>query len=132
MPPDEFAHILLRKAAQDEFTLQKLLPDPSSPDEVIGFHAQQAIEKLLKAVLSIRGIMYRKTHDLVEIIDLLRDSGVDFPMELEDVRKLSPFAAEYRYGELPLDDESPFDRRWAAECVRRVREWTEPFFEDCA
>ncbi len=44
----ELAELLLRKAAQDEFTLKKLSPDPASPDEVLGFHAQQAIEKMLK------------------------------------------------------------------------------------
>ena len=40
MPSPEYAELLLRKADQDEFTVRKLLPDPDSPDEVIGFHAQ--------------------------------------------------------------------------------------------
>lgn len=57
----ELAELLLRKAAQDEFTLKKLSPDPASPDEVMGFHAQQAIEKMLKAVLSLAEIRYRRT-----------------------------------------------------------------------
>jgi len=50
MPQREHSELLLRKAAQDEFTVEKLIPDPESPDEVIGFHAQQAVEKILKAV----------------------------------------------------------------------------------
>jgi hypothetical protein len=41
----ELAELLLRKAEQDEFVLRELNPNPASPDEVIGFHAQQAVEK---------------------------------------------------------------------------------------
>ena len=40
----EQAEILLRKAREDEFTVDKLIPDPAAPDVVIGFHAQQAVE----------------------------------------------------------------------------------------
>ena len=32
----ELAELLLRKAEQDEFALDKLIPDPDSPDEIIG------------------------------------------------------------------------------------------------
>jgi len=46
----ELAELLLQKAQQGEFALDKLMPDLDSPDEIIGFHAQQAIEKMLKAV----------------------------------------------------------------------------------
>jgi HEPN domain-containing protein len=35
-----------RKARSDEIALEKLADDP---DDLIGFHAQQALEKLLKA-----------------------------------------------------------------------------------
>lgn len=117
--------LLLRKAANDEFTVRKLVPDSESPDEVIGFHAQQAIEKLLKAALSLKGVSYRKTHDLAELIDLLQDSGVDIPEAIEDVRQLGPFAVEFRYDDLPEEHEAAFDRAWAADCVKKTREWVE-------
>jgi len=55
----ELAELLLQKAEQDEFALDKLIPDPNSPDEIIGFHAQQAIEKMLKAVLALAAVRYR-------------------------------------------------------------------------
>ncbi len=79
MPSHEDVLMLLRKASQDEFTVNKLLPDPQSPDEIIGFHAQQAVEKILKAVLTFRAVRYRRTHDLVELIDRIHDSGIGFP-----------------------------------------------------
>ena len=31
------------------------------------FHAQQAVEKALKAVMCLRGLEYRRTHDLEEL-----------------------------------------------------------------
>ena len=36
----EHAELLLRKARQDEIALDKLITDPSLPDEIVGFHAQ--------------------------------------------------------------------------------------------
>ena len=49
---------------QDQYVMNRLVEDPSAPDEAIGFHAQQAVEKLIKAVLAHRAIEYRRTHQL--------------------------------------------------------------------
>ncbi len=116
---------LLEKAAQDEFVLEKLISDPASPDEAIGFHAQQAAEKILKAVLANAGIAYPITHRLAELIDLINDAKLRFPGQLDDVRVLTPFAVEFRYDILPEERESPFDREEARELVRKVRQWAE-------
>src|SRR2546426_12530399 len=79
----EHAKLLLRKAKEDEFTVEKLVPDPASPDEVIGFHAQQAVEKMLKGVLTWRAVRYPFAHDLAALLDLLRENKILFPEELE-------------------------------------------------
>ena len=47
MEQAERAQRLLRKAAQDEYVIDTLLADGSSPEEPLGFHAQQAAERLL-------------------------------------------------------------------------------------
>jgi HEPN domain-containing protein len=125
MPAAEMAQLLVLKAAQDEFTVRKLIDDPESPDEVIGFHAQQAVEKLLKAVLAFRGIRYRRTYNLGELMDLMLDNGISLPRELEDVRDLTPFAAELRYDEFLPDRGSAFDRLAALRHVQRTRAWAE-------
>ena len=125
MRPRDNAELLLRNAEQDEFTIAKLAPDPASPDEVLGFHAQQAIEKALKAVLAHRSVRYRLTHDLAELLDLLRENKIAFPPEFEEARHLTPFAAALRHGDLPDEPEEPFDRSWALDCVRQVRAWAE-------
>ncbi len=44
----ELAVRLLMKAVQDEVAVDGLVNDVSIADEVIGFHLQQATEKLLK------------------------------------------------------------------------------------
>ncbi len=121
----EHAELLLHKAQQDEFALEKLIPDPASPDEIIGFHAQQAVEKMLKAVLTNAAVYYARTHNLDALLGLLRDYGISFPGELEDVGRLTPFAARFRYVDMAPELGMPFDRVWARECVRKVRAWAE-------
>lgn len=122
---DEQAERLRRKAAGDEEALTALLGVSSVPDEVIGFHAQQAVEKLLKALLSHRCVAFRRTHDLTELLDLLVHNGIVVPPQIFDVRRLGPFAAEFRYEDIPLGVVEPFDRHWAAECVERTRTWVD-------
>jgi hypothetical protein len=38
----ELARVLMRKAAGDEIVLERLIEDGDVPDDVLGFHAQQA------------------------------------------------------------------------------------------
>ena len=126
----EHAELLLRKARQDEIVLDKLITDPSLPDEVIGFHAQQAIEKTLKAVLTNCGLYYGRTHNLGELLKLLGASGFPLPEEFQEMRRLTPFAVDFRYEEMPLTLDKPFDRFWARACVSKVRSWAESTLRD--
>jgi hypothetical protein len=48
----EVAAILCRKAKGDAMVVRKLSADREVDDESIGFHAQQAVEKWLKAVVA--------------------------------------------------------------------------------
>jgi hypothetical protein len=45
---EDLARLLADKAAGDEGVLEKLSPECDIPDEVLGFPAQQAVEKLIK------------------------------------------------------------------------------------
>ncbi len=128
-PSRDLAALLLRKASQDEYALVALATDPGAADDVLGFHAQQAIEKILKAVLAANSIRYRFTHDLSELIDLLRDHDVGFPASLEDARGLTRFAATMRYEDVPDERDAPLDRRWAIDRVRQVMAWATPAIE---
>ena len=122
---DEQAQSLRRKAAQDEQAMNILMGASSAPDDIIGFHAQQAAEKLFKALLSHRRIAFRRTHDLTELIDLLADGGVAVPAEIGEVRRLGPYAAQFRYEDIPVASTEPFDRAWAAQCVGKAKAWVD-------
>lgn len=119
------AEVLLRKARGDEFAVEKLIPDPASQDEIIGFHAQQAVEKLLKAVLAHHAVPYPRIHDLTELVDLLHENRISFPENLEEIDRLTPFATVFRYADLAAEPPRAFDRVWALDIVRRVRAWAE-------
>ncbi len=93
----EQAKQLLQKAAQDTLVLTKLGSDPEVADEILGFHAQQAAEKMLKAVLAELQVSYPYTHRLSDMIDLLQDQGHTLPEGLAEVRLLTPFAVQFRY-----------------------------------
>ena len=49
MPDPDFAEQLLTAAERDLTVWRKLVNDAEVHDAVLGFHAQQAVEKLLKA-----------------------------------------------------------------------------------
>ena len=123
----DHARLLLGKACEDEYVLERLVDDAQAPDAVIGFHSQQATEKLLKAALTSRGIPYGRTHDLDHLLDLLRDSEIPEPPDAAELAALSPYAVEFRYGRLPPEAGTTptLDRTWARDCVRRTRAWAE-------
>lgn len=70
MRRSELALLYLRKAAEDEVLIDEVIASPRVSDAAIGFHCQQAAEKLLKALLTHLGVRFRKTHDLRGLMDL--------------------------------------------------------------
>lgn len=121
----EHARMLLEKAGEDQYVLERLIDDPGSPDAAIGFHAQQAVEKSLKAVLTNRAIKYGRTHNLARLLDLLREHGIADPPQAGRLPDLTPYAAQLRYDRLPPEVEEPqvSVRAWVLNCVRQVMAW---------
>ncbi|MBP7745330.1 MAG: HEPN domain-containing protein [Phycisphaerae bacterium] len=60
----EQALLFRQKAADDLALLGEVLDSARVTDEIIGFHCQQAAEKLLKALLSELGVAFPRTHNL--------------------------------------------------------------------
>ncbi len=121
MSPDrEQAELLLRKAREDQAVLTALADDQSIADAVLGFHAQQAAEKALKSVLALRGDDFPWTHDVQLLLRRLELAGVDVPAAVREARRLTPWAVEFRYGEV-IDDR--LDRRATAQLVYVVIAW---------
>lgn len=46
----------------------------------VGYHLQQAVEMLIKHCLELNGIKYRKTHDIGQLISLLKNNAEDVPV----------------------------------------------------
>ncbi|HEY5581806.1 MAG TPA: HEPN domain-containing protein [Rhodoferax sp.] len=87
---------------------------------MVGFHAQQAIEKSLKAVLSAHMIEFRRTHDLITLLDLLQDHQLPAPPEADWLDELNPYAVEARYGTIEPEG---LDRTRALQAVAQVLDW---------
>ncbi len=84
--------------ARDDDAAARTLREAESPDSVVGFHCQQAVEKALKAVLAARSVDFPFTHDVGLLIQLCEDAGTPLPEALADVDRLTPFAVHMRYG----------------------------------
>lgn len=104
--PLDHARMLFSKAQDDWAALKILLENTQVSDEIIGFHAQQIVEKSLKAVLTVKSVPFRRTHDISELIDLLNDKGISVPVPMEKSVELTPFAVEYRYDFLPPENKN--------------------------
>lgn len=115
----EHALLLLKKASEDEALLDETLASRRVSDEIIGFHLQQAAEKILKALLTDAGVEFRRTHNLRVLMDLLQDNGHPLPEELATLDSWTPFATLMRYEDAP--SEARLDRAAARGLLRRLR-----------
>ncbi|MFA6174776.1 MAG: HEPN domain-containing protein, partial [Kiritimatiellales bacterium] len=106
---------------QDLAAASALADNPQISDDIVGFHCQQAVEKFLKAVLVKNGVVFRKTHDLVELTELLEDNGLPQPENRDALDDLGPFAVTARYDF--FDEPVSFDRRLAVQTACSVRDW---------
>ena len=67
------------------------------PLEIICYHCQQAIEKLLKGVLISRGVTIEKTHDLGLLAEMLQEYTEVDEKYLEICDDLTPYGVKIRY-----------------------------------
>jgi HEPN domain-containing protein len=83
------------------------------------FHCQQAIEKYLKALLTLSGVSAPHTHDVEKLLALLPpDKGLSIPVE--SLVAINPYAVDVRYSD---DWREPrrSDAYQALEVAQRVR-----------
>jgi HEPN domain-containing protein len=74
----------------------------AAPTETVGFHAQQCVEKYLKAILVYRSIHFPKSHDIRVLMGLVpRPSRPAINEEMQD--RLSKYAGATRYPGPGLD-----------------------------
>jgi HEPN domain-containing protein len=117
----DLVHQWVERAEEDFRTAEYTLTMPENcPYGTICFHAQQCVEKYIKALLVWRAIDFPKTHDIGELIQLL-PSGVALPLTEAEQELLTDYATGTRYP----GDREPISRTEAEEAVtmaRKVRE----------
>ena len=92
----DLANSWLDKARSDLYTTERML-DGDGPFDTACFHAQQAIEKALKALMAYHDLPIPRTHDLEE---LQRTCNLVQPIsELVglDLTEATDFAVQLRY-----------------------------------
>lgn len=122
---DEQRNLLLAKAADDEKAMLVLAAEATTSDAMVGFHAQQAVEKYLKALLCHIHVNFARTHDLLTLLDTLSDHGCPVPPEVEACKYLQPYAVHFRYDDVPVGGAAALDRSATARHVKLVREWVQ-------
>ncbi len=109
---------LLALAREDLAAAEALDRAELVSDAPVGFHAQQAVEKALKAAIASRDQGFPFTHDLGLLMQLCQDAGLELPAALTDADRLTSYAAAVRYGlgdpvAVPTSDAL----RWAALAI---------------
>ena len=120
----EEAERLLRLARRDYQTCSILLSHPEAQIAPICFHAQQCVEKSLKAAMTANRVYFRYTHDLGE----LTGAGITPHFTAGELQRLTPSAVELRYDEgIPLltreeaDNMATRTLAWAEALVAKVQ-----------
>ena len=117
----ELAALLARKAREDATAVQEFGANSEIADGIIGFHAQQAVEKWLKAVMAHRAIPQARIHDIGRLLQLLREDGASLPDDADRLDELTIYAVPLRYDDL-LDAE-PLDREDTVRLVEEIEAW---------
>lgn len=86
----------------------------------VGFHAQQAVEKAVKVALTLEGVDFPKTHDLEYLLTLAGKCSIALEPEFESASWLTPWAAEFRYDDAPIET---LDRKRAIAAAHAAVSW---------
>jgi HEPN domain-containing protein len=112
---------MFNMAEKDFKALKNMIDETLFDVEIFGFHAQQTVEKLLKAWLSAVGIKYEKSHDLQILFSLLKENGQNIPDELENLENLTDFAMNFRYDVFDNVDAS-LERQKVIDKIQQLRD----------
>jgi HEPN domain-containing protein len=105
--PLEHARGLLLKANHDLIAARAILAEGEARDMAC-FHAQQAVEKSLKALLAANDQEYPLIHDLEKLLPLTGPYWIPSAALAERIKTLSAFAVDVRYDEtmIPTHEEA--------------------------
>jgi HEPN domain-containing protein len=125
MPPEPGSPADWLRYAHSDLALAKQANAGDVLREILCFHAQQAVERSIKAVLVHFGVAFPRTHSIERLIDLLPPS-VPRTADLTASAELTAYATIFRYsGEHEPISEEKF--RAALRLAEAVIAWAEEF-----
>jgi HEPN domain-containing protein len=108
----------VQKADGDYMAAQCLRQAAAPVLDAICFHAQQGVEKYLKAWLQEANIAFRRTHDLEELLDLILPTMPAWASWQSDFLILTSHAVDFRY---PGRSSSADDAEHALKVCEEIR-----------
>jgi HEPN domain-containing protein len=87
----------LTRADSDLAVAERLLGEEGPFCNAVAFHCQQAAEKYLKALLTLWGIEFPKTHVIAVLLKLVQTRDAELAESLMDTVSLTPYGVELRY-----------------------------------
>jgi HEPN domain-containing protein len=113
------------KIAEEELQAAEHLFE-ASLYRMVCYHAQQVVEKILKAILTEREIEFSRTHNILDLSNAVNNIGHQAPVTVEDAVFLnSVYRTRYpaALGLLPTGDPTKEDAERALQSARKMREW---------
>ncbi|MCI5150284.1 MAG: HEPN domain-containing protein [Candidatus Electrothrix sp. MAN1_4] len=113
----------LDRAKDDLAVIEEIIDNESLTNMSIFLHAQQAVEKTLKAVIEEYEIAFVRTHKLEFLLEKTKEH-LNFPVDIQSIRRLDEVYTEARYpsdlGLLPYGKPSAEDAQTMLEFARNL------------
>ena len=121
--PDKIAAVVQEWVAKAENDLKNaahtLKLGRECPTDTVCFHAQQCVEKYVKAFLVATGTEFTRTHDIEVLVALMPQSARP-ALTLQEQRTFTDYATVLRYPS-PYEPVTLSEAREAVKRARRVR-----------
>ncbi len=113
----------LQKAEGDYQVANREAKAESPVYDAVCFHAQQCIEKYLKAWLVENERNFPRTHDLIVLFDLCKDIVTELKPHRASLAFLTAFAVAFRYpGEAAMSEDA-HEALQMMETIRALMRW---------
>ena len=120
------AEELLRLAELDLRSAKKLLEDPLLTQNA-AFHIHQSVEKCFKAGIENLDMKIPKIHDLEKLHEILKENGILFNTEMDQLLRINNIYIEARY---PGDQGLVSDGTPSPEFINEIYEFAEKVIDE--
>ena len=122
----EFSNEWFEMAKYDLEAAEYLLNMRPIPIEIICFHCEQSVEKMLKGALVRFELEPPRTHDLVQLCKQCCEENEDFEQFIDPCIELPPYGVQTRYpSEIELEE---IDMKNALKEARRIYDFITTMF----